>query len=316
VSLEKTLLLGFIAGATILLGLPIGRLKRPAPTLRMMLNAVAVGILLFLVWDVLSAAWEPIDAALTKYHEHHTGLGKAFGYGALFATGLAVGLLGLVAYERWMDRKTHSPDATLVDGTTTTTDGTTADAPSAPGPGLSGAAGAVAVLEHAPPRRGIASWSPARRLALLIAVGIGLHNFAEGLAIGQAAANSEIALATLLVIGFALHNATEGFGIVAPLAADTNPDGTRAIPSWGLLLAFGAIGGGPTFIGTAVGHSFTSEVMSVVFLTLAAGSIIYVVIQLIAVAAKSQRMDLLAYGLLIGLLAGFATDAIVTAAGV
>ena len=97
-SLEKTLLLGFIAGATILLGLPIGRLKRPAPTLRMMLNAVAVGILLFLVWDVLSAAWEPIDAALTKYHEHHTGLGKAFGYGALFATGLAVGLLGLVAY--------------------------------------------------------------------------------------------------------------------------------------------------------------------------------------------------------------------------
>ncbi len=312
-SLENTLLLGLIAGVTILFGLPIGRLKRPAPTLRMLLNAVAIGILVFLVWDVLSAAWEPIDAALDEFHAGHGGLGAAFGNGALFACGLTVGLLGLVAYERWMDRVTRTPDATLVDG------------PAAPAPALealraqppsASASGSVAVLEQAPPRTGLASWSPARRLALLIAVGIGLHNFAEGLAIGQAAANSEIALATLLVIGFALHNATEGFGIVAPLAADTRADGTRVIPGWGFLLALGAIGGGPTFVGTAVGHAVTSGALSVIFLTLAAGSILYVVIQLIGVAAKMRRMDLLAYGLLIGLLAGFATDAIVTAAGV
>jgi ZIP family zinc transporter len=75
------------------------------------------------------------------------------------------------------------------------------------------------------------------------------------------------------------------------------------------------IGGGPTFIGTAVGHSVTSEPTSVAFLTLAAGSIIYVIVQLLGVAARSRRGDLIAYGLLLGLIAGFLTDAIVTAGG-
>src|SRR5262249_18309159 len=81
-------------------------------------------------------------------------------------------------------------------------------------------------------------------------------------------------------------------------------------------LLLGAIGGGPTFIGTAIGHAFTAEWLAVVFLTLAAGSILYVIVQLIGVASRSKRMDLLAYGLLIGLVAGFVTDAIVTPAGV
>jgi len=304
VSLGKTLVLGFIAGATILLGLPIGRIKRPAPRMRLLLNAIAVVILVFLVWDVLSAAWEPIDAALSDFHAGDGGLASAFGYGILFAGGLSVGLLSLVAYERWMHHRTHTPSASIVDDPS---DG--AARPSSAGDG--------AVAQLARPRTGLAAWSPAKQLALLIAVGIGLHNFAEGLAIGQAAASNEIALATLLVIGFALHNATEGFGIVAPLTNDAAIEGAAyVVPSWGFLLALGAIGGGPTFIGTAIGHAFTSEALSVVFLTLAAGSILYVVVQLIGVAAKSKRMDLLAYGMLIGLLAGFLTDAVVTAAGV
>jgi ZIP family zinc transporter len=297
-SLMSTMLLGFIAGVTILLGLPIGRLRRPAPSLRALLNATAIGVLLFLVWDVFSHAWAPIDEALASVHAGKGGLGAAAGYGVLFAAGLAVGLLSLVYYESWMVRRISR----------TQTSAAASDRSHGPG------AMDVGELQARRTSR-IASWSDARRLSLLIAVGIGLHNFAEGLAIGQSAASGELALALLLVIGFGLHNATEGFGIVAPLAGDVDDAGNLRRPSWGFLLAMGAIGGGPTFVGTVVGHGFTSEAVSVVFLTMAAGSILYVVTQLVGVAAKTRRPDLLAYGLLLGLIAGFLTDAIVTAAG-
>jgi len=296
-NLMSTMLLGFIAGVTILLGLPIGRLRTSTPTLSSLLNATAVGVLLFLLWDVLSAAWSPIDEALASAHEGKGGLAVAAGYGALFAAGLAVGLLALVYYERWMARQLIRVQPPVA----------------GPGAGGPGAMSASAVTARRPSR--MATWSAARRLSLLIAMGIGLHNFAEGLAIGQSAAIGELALALPLVIGFGLHNATEGFGIVAPLTGDIDPAGNKRVPSWGFLLAMGAIGGGPTFVGTLVGHQFTSEAVSVLFLTLAAGSILYVVTQLVAVAAKARRSDLLAYGLLLGLFAGFLTDAIVTAAG-
>ena len=238
-----TLLLGLIAGSTILIGLPVGRLRNLSPSLRHFLNAIAIGVLLFLFWDILVGAWEPIDSALAGIHEGTGGFGPAFGYGALFAGGLSIGLLSMVWYESYLHRVSR--------------------------PSGRGGPGAMSV-EEVPPRTGIAAWSPARRLALLIAIGIGLHNFAEGLAIGQSAARNDIALAAVLVIGFALHNATEGFGIVAPLAAERDPDGSPYRPSWAFLLTLGVIGGGPTFVGTAVGHGFTSEAVSVVFLTLAA----------------------------------------------
>jgi zinc transporter, ZIP family len=290
-SLPMTTLLGLIAGITILLGLPVGRLQHPRPTLRAFLNACAVGVLLFLVWDVLSAAWEPIDEALASYHANEGGLGDAFGYGALFSAGLIAGLLSLVEYESWMKRRMQSAAMRRPDGP-----------------------GAMSATETA--RFRATQMSPGRQLALLIAVGIGLHNFAEGLAIGQSAASDEISLAVMLVIGFGLHNATEGFGIVAPLAGEVDAEGRPNRPSWGFLLTMGAIAGGPTLVGTIIGHGFTNEAVSVVFLTLAAGSILYVVTQLLNVASKARLPSVLAYGLLVGLMAGFLTDAIVTAAGV
>jgi ZIP family zinc transporter len=303
VDLSKTLLLGFIAGATIVLGLPVGRLQRPAPTLRALLNALATGILLFLIWDVTTHAWEPIDAALGRVHDHTGGLAPVFGYGVLFAGGLTIGYGALVAYEMWMGRRTAQINAGQI----------SAPVPVPASVAASAGSGVLAPSAELPAWR-VSGWSPARRLALIIATGIGLHNFAEGLAIGQSAARGEVALATLLVIGFGLHNATEGFGIVAPLAGGAEAD-RSARPSWGFLLTLGLIGGGPTFIGTAVGHAFTSEPVSIIFLMLAAGSILYVVIQLLGVAAKMRRPDLLAAGIILGMLAGFATDAIVTAGG-
>jgi len=279
---SQTLLLGFIAGVTILVGLPVGRVRAPRPGLRQFLSAVAVGVLLFLIWDVLVHAYAPLDAALGRLHDGRAGIGPVIGYGALFFLGISVGLLSLVYYERWLAARAR---------------------------GQSLGPGAMASGELTRTRAGIAGWPAARRLSLLIAVGIGLHNFGEGLAIGGSAATGAIGLATILVIGFALHNGTEGFGIVAPLAAA----GDR--PSWRFLLLMGLIGGGPTTVGTAVGRQFTSAAMSVVFLTLAAGSILYVVIQLLGVAHKSGRKDLMYWGVLVGLAAGFVTDMVVTAGG-
>jgi ZIP family zinc transporter len=278
----QTLLLGFIAGVTILLGLPMGRLRTPRPGLRQFLSALAIGILLFLIWDVLVHAYEPVDAALGHLHDGSAGIGPVLGYGALFILGISAGLLSLVYYERWLAGRGR---------------------PERFGPG------AMAPGELTAARAGVAGLSAARRLSFLIAVGIGLHNFGEGLAIGGSAATGAIGLATILVIGFALHNATEGFGIVAPLAAA----GDR--PSWRFLLLMGLIGGGPTTLGTAIGRQFTSAAVSVVFLTLAAGSILYVVIQLLGVAHRSRRKDLLYWGVLLGLAAGFITDMVVTAGG-
>ncbi|GAB7071511.1 ZIP family metal transporter [Mycobacterium hodleri] len=263
--------LGLIAGATIFLGLPIGRLRAPKPQVNTALNAVATGILIFLVWDVLTHGWQPVDEALGRQD-----FGAALVGGLVLAGSIGVGLLGLV----WVDRLVNRDRAATVRG-----------------PGAATLADVTGT-----------TWADASgRLALMIAVGIGLHNFAEGLAIGNSAAAGDLSLAVMLVIGFGLHNATEGFGIVAPL--------TGQRPSWGFLALLGLIGGGPTLIGTLIGQRFVSDTVSIGFLGLAAGSILYVVIELLAVSRKANLKTITTWGIFAGLFLGFATDAIITAAG-
>ncbi len=271
--------LGAVAGFTIFLGLPIGRLRSPAPALRALLNSVATGILVFLLWDVLAAAWEPLDAALADHR-----YGSAVGNGTVFFACFGAGLLSLVYFERMIARRA-APPRSFGPGAASAEE-LTARAPALP-------AGAPRFFD----------------LAMMIAVGIGLHNFAEGLAIGNSAAAGELELAVLLVIGFGLHNATEGFGIVAPMAAEGRT------PTWARLGLLGLVGGGPTFLGTVIGQHVVNDTLSVGFLTLAAGSILYVVVELLSVARRIGRKELTTWGLLLGLFLGFATDAVVTAAG-
>jgi zinc transporter, ZIP family len=282
VSEAQLLVLGAIAGGTIFLGLPMGRGARVSKRTAAFLNAAAAGVLVFLLIEVTTHAVEPVEEALTDA-VHHGGSWAAFaGKAALFACLFALGALGLVMYDRWLDRRSKTETRF--------------------GPG------AASIQEFQ--RSRIDRLSDPQRLALFIALGIGLHNFSEGLAIGQSAASGEVSLAWLLIIGFGLHNATEGFGIVAPMTAEADR------PSWAYLGLLGVIGGGPTFLGTLVGQAWVNEILDLAFLALAGGSILYVVVQLLHVADRLGHKELLMWGLVLGIFLGYATDFVLVAAGV
>jgi ZIP family zinc transporter len=279
-STGQILLLGAIAGATIFLGLPVGRLSGLSRPTRAALSALATGILVFLLWDVLTGAVDPIESALTAHDWGRFAWLAALGLG-----GFALGLMSLVYYAEWMKRRGSRRASPLV------------------GPG-------AAAIDEFERRGWLEGLTPGKQLALLIAIGIGVHNFGEGLAIGQAAAAGELSLAVTLIIGFGLHNATEGFGICGPMSGE----GTQ--PSWSFILLLGVIGGLPTFLGTALGQAWSSDAVTVVFFAIAAGSILYVVQELFAVNRGYGHPKLVTWLVLGGIALGFATDFVVTAAGV
>jgi hypothetical protein len=135
--------------------------------------------------------------------------------------------------------------------------------------------------------------------ALLVALGIGLHNFGEGLAIGAAFALGELALGTLLILGFTLHNTTEGLAIVAPLVA------TQV--RWRQLLGLGLLAGAPTILGAWLGGFTYSLLWSVVFLAVGAGAIAQVAVQIARGTAGQRSLGelLTNRAVLFGLLTGF-----------
>jgi zinc transporter, ZIP family len=281
-SVTETIALGAIAGFTIFLGLPLGRAKLLDDRMRVGLAMFSVGILAFIFMDVTKHGEAILETALTHFKGHATGFGHVLGLFALLAAGFTVGTAGISAVERRLRSRR-----------------------SAPAPIAGGEAAAVVGPEQL--ARSQEGAEDARRRALqtgmVIATAIGLHNFAEGLAIGVSAKAGAIGLATVLIIGFGLHNATEGFGIVGPLG------GVR--PSWSWLGVAGLIGGGPTFLGTIVGYQVNSEPLELLFYALAGGAVLYVIGEIWTGMRRYGHHTLGLYLIAAGFLMGVATDLVV-----
>ena len=290
-SFGETVLLGAVAGFTIYIGLPLGRMDRVGPRVRLALAMLSVGILAFIFMDVGAHGEAIVASALDTYKRTETGFSHVLGLFALLALGFTAGVAGIGTLERRLR---------------------TARAP-APPP-LAGGEQAVESLASSPPiplrspeQEADRARQAALRTGMTIALAIGLHNFAEGLAIGVSAKSGAIGLATVLVIGFALHNATEGFGIVGPLG--------EVKPSWSWLALAGLVGGGPTFLGTIVGYQVHSEALQLAFYSLAGGAILYVIGEIWTGVRRLGHRELGLYTLALGFLIGVATDLIVTYGG-
>jgi ZIP family zinc transporter len=245
-SFGETVLLGALAGFTIYLGLPFGRLQLLSARARVALAMFSVGVLAFLFAEILVHGVELVEHPVEELGEGEGGSwGEVIGLSLLLGVGFTVGCAGLALVERWMRPNEKPPP--IAGGATDAM--TVEQAASIPGP------------ETARAR--------AMRIGMTIAAAIGLHNFAEGLAIGVSASSGEIGLATVLIIGFAIHNATEGFGIIGPLGEHR--------PSWTWLAVAGLIGGAPVFLGAMLGYEVTSEPLELAFYAISAGAILYVI---------------------------------------
>jgi ZIP family zinc transporter len=290
----QLLILGAIAGFTIFLGLPLATLQSVSARTKGFLNAIAIGILVFLIIDVFSNAWNTAGAAaLSAFRGETSATGAVLDLIALFA-GLSVGLLGLTFYEKhYMGTPHHVAESRALDHSASSAGAGTTD---------SYKQRAVSIVGE--------PQATAYKISMMIAIGIGAHNFSEGLAIGQSYASGAIGLALILVIGFGAHNATEGFGIAGPLT------GLAHRPSARFLATAGLIGGGPTFLGTLTGSLIgVSNFTYILFLSIAGGALVYVTLLMYSSGRRQVSNDVLMVGILLGMCAGFITDLVVTLGG-
>jgi ZIP family zinc transporter len=281
----QTVLLGALAGFTIYLGLPIGRMRLLSRRSRVALAMFSVGVLAFIFVDVLSNGLGIVHDALQAYKHGQQSLAYVVWLVVLLGAGFVAGSAGLAMIQRRIEPSTGGRP------------------PIAGGARLAvaGAEQETLALELAAARH------RALRTGLMIAAAIGVHNFAEGLAIGVSARAGAIGLATVLIIGFALHNATEGFAITGPLG-DTRP-------SWKWLGLAGLVGGGPTFVGSMVGYAVTSHPLELAFYAVAGGAILYVIGEVWNGMHRYGHRELGLLMIGVGFMVGVLTDLIVAYGG-
>ena len=274
-SFAQTVLLGALAGFTIFLGLPAGRLRLLSDRSRVGLAMFSVGILAFIFVDVLEHGLGIIDGALESFKDGGGSFGHLAVLTGLLIAGFGLGSAGLGIIERRLRPRTRSYP-----------------------PVAGGSTAEAFTIDEAAQLASEADL--ARRRALQTGVVIAV-------AIGVSARSGAVSLATVLIIGFALHNATEGFGIIGPLGSVT--------PSWRWLGLVGLIGGGPTFLGAIVGYQVTSEPLELAFYAVAGGAILYVIGEVWQAMRRLGHRELGLWLLSVGFMAGVITDLVVAYGG-
>lgn len=288
----QTMLLGLVAGLAILLGPPLARpLLTGRPATRVFLTAFTGGLLVFMLWNVLSRAFVPLNGALLRFYDNMNGSRDVWTFGALFLGGIIAGF-GLLI---WVDASTRARGAQPPFSTGTPT-----------GPSLeeqwgSGGGGSVATRVRT---RTEVSAPTSSRLALSTAIAVGLHNLGEGLAIGNNGAYGWIAITTMLVVALVFQNIVAGFGIAAPLSSGVGR------PGGGYLTMLGLVAGLPTVLGTYLGWLLSdigldNDMVDTGVLALAGGAILSVGVALFTEVVKLGHRTALRVGLLVGLAVAF-----------
>ncbi|MGZ5332918.1 MAG: ZIP family metal transporter [Solirubrobacterales bacterium] len=280
----ETVLLGALAGFTIYLGLPFGRIKFVSNRARVALAMFSVGVLAFLFAEVLVHGVEIVEGVFEELGDGEGSLGTGLLYALILGAGFATGSAGLALVEQRMRPPKGKPP-------------------------ISGGATDAITVDQAEliAQEELAVRARALRTGMTIAAAIGLHNFAEGLAIGVSANAGDIGLATVLIIGFAVHNATEGFGIIGPLG--------EVRPSWRWLAVAGLVGGAPVFVGTMVGYNVSSEPLELLFYAVSAGAILYVIGEVWTAMRRLGHRELGLAMLAAGVFLGMATEMVIAYGG-